>query len=120
WATIRANAHGNGLVATAIQVPGELRSLLQTGTTQSFSFPVRDNGGGVISWSVSESDQNNIVSVDRTSGTDELLTVTLRAPNTPGKYTATLTVSGGGFPSKTIAIEVTATSNEVHRTYLPM
>jgi hypothetical protein len=120
WATIRGNAQGTGLVASAIQTPADLSSFLQTGTSQSFSFPVRDNGGGTISWSVTETDQSDIVSVNRTSGTTERLVVTITAPGAAGEYTASLTISGGGFPAKTIDIAVTATSLEVQRTYLPL
>jgi hypothetical protein len=116
-------AHGGsthiGALASGIASPGSLSSFLTTGTSQTFTFPIRADNGEPLNWSVLESDPSGIVSLSPTSGTSEKLVVTVTAPGAPGDYTATLTVSGGGFPNRTITVAVTSTSADVTRMYLP-
>jgi hypothetical protein len=117
-------AHGGpthaGALASAISAPASLSSFLTTGTSQTFELPVRANNGDVIGWSVSESDPSGIVTFSPASGSDGRLRITLTAPNAAGDYSATLTLTAGGLPSKTITLSVTSTTATVRQTGLPL
>lgn len=120
WANFRGTTTGSGALASAIQAPGALSSFLTVGTSQTFEFPIIANNGDKISWSVSESDTNAIVSFTPSSGSTGRLKVTLTAPAAPGEYSATLTLSSAGLPNKTVTVSVSATTADVQRNYLPM
>ncbi|HWQ12989.1 MAG TPA: FG-GAP-like repeat-containing protein [Roseiflexaceae bacterium] len=119
WANLRGTTTGSGALASGIQAPSSLSSFLTTGTSQLFVLRIAANNGDPLSWSVAESDPSGIITANPTSGDSETLAVRVTAPGAPGDYSATLTVSSGSFPAKTITIGVTATDKQVTQTFLP-
>jgi hypothetical protein len=124
YATPWPMAHGGpshiGVLASAIQAPATLSSFLKVGTSQTFEVSVRANNGDIINWSAAESDPSGLVSVTPGSGSSERLRLRLTAPNTPGEYSATVTLSAPGLPNKVITLAVTATAADVSQTGLPL
>jgi hypothetical protein len=120
WPMAHGGPRHSGVLASAIQAPSSLSSFLKVGTSQTFEVNVRANNGDVINWSASESDQSGIVSITPSSGRTERLRIRLTAPNTPGEYSATVTLSAAGLPNKVINLAVTATAADVTQTALPL
>ena len=80
-----------------------------------FSF----NDFSPITWSVSEADPQNILTLNPRTGTGSTpLQVTIDPPSTLGTYTANITVEAAGV-SLEVPVSVTVV-NDMHRVYLPL
>jgi hypothetical protein len=71
-------------------------------------------------WTVTETDDRGIITLNRTSGTEnDPLLVTITTPRQNGTFTASITVRSAGLPSQVIPITVRV-SDRLTKTHLPL
>lgn len=119
WPQFHRDARHSG-VLPQIMAASAITALLETGASSDYTLTFRRSDGAGLSWSVSESDPDSVISLDRTSGSsNDELTVTLKAPASKGTYTGSLTVSGGGLPPVTVSITLVA-ADQVFKVFAPI
>lgn len=119
WPMFRGNAQHTGTFAQLNVSPKALNAILVKGTSKTYNLSITLDGGAAA-WTISANDPNGIVQVNSASGTTPSnVTVTLKAPNTTGSYTAQLIVRSAGLPDQVIPVTVIS-ANQVRNVYLPL
>ena len=122
WPMFRGNANHTGvLFVRQLQVSASgISYLSQRGAARTYPITFQYNDKSPLSWRVvSQTDPQNIMALDRTTGTGTTpLLVTLDPPATLGTYTASIKVQAGG---QTVDIPVSVTVvNTILRNHLPL
>jgi hypothetical protein len=120
WAMFRGNASHTGAFPALEASAETLTAMLKTGDSATYTLTFDRTDGQSLNWSITESDPQAIVQLNRTSGAaGDVLRVTLNAPNTKGTYQASIKVQASGLPSVTIPIKLIAV-DQLYPTYAPI
>ncbi len=127
WPMFRGNAEHNGrLIEPRITSASEsLKAFISPTKSRVYPLEFANADGSPLNWSVTEEDANDLVTLNRTSGTDsDPLEVTIRQPPTlasinPGTYEAELTITSDGLPDLEIPITIIL-ADTVYDVYLPL
>lgn len=120
WPMFRGNPQHTGTLPELQVAPRAITSVIQVGQSDTTALAFNLSDGRAFSWSVVASDPQNIVQLNRTSGTSaDTLLVTLNAPATVGTYNASLQVQVPGYGSLTVPVELIA-AQQVSRTRMPL
>jgi outer membrane protein assembly factor BamB len=124
WPMFRGNPQHTGTLIAPRIVPSarQLGTILTRQQQRVLLLRFRNADGSALNWSVTQNDPDNLVDLDRTSGSSaDLLKVTIDAPSglALGTYTPSLTVSANGLPDVTIPITVRVV-DQVYDVNLPV
>ena len=121
WPMFRGNPEHTGVlfgreILATIQA---ISILSERGAPQTVEISFSFNNSSLITWSVSEADPQNILTLSPKTGTGSTpLQVMIDPPSTLGTYTASITVEAAGL-SLEVPVSVTVV-DDMHRVYLPL
>lgn len=98
----------------------QIGGMLEPGDSRDFAVMISTTDGSNASWTVDESDAQNIVSLNGATGSNgEELVVTIGGNKPAGRYTAELTITSAGLPDVTIAVDLTI-ADDIQNVYVPL
>jgi hypothetical protein len=119
WPMFHGNAEHNGVYPQLV-AQSSVTALVKVSTTRNYPLSFKRSDDGALNWTISETDPSNVITLNRTSGTDsDQLVITFHAPAGAGTYNASLTLQSSGFAPVSIPITLIA-ANNVYSVNLPL